>query len=279
MPPLPYLPVVSISRRTDMVRWYPGDMVRLLDAKYPPDKTHSLVVVTKFPAAVLASPAREALARYEQVVVQVTITGLGSSPLEPRVPPPGEALRVLPSLVAFTGSPERVLVRIDPIVHWREGRLANGGDPGPVRSNVDLFAEVAAGARAAGITRIKTSLASPYPKVIRRFQAAGLELVTLTGAEKEAVLRHLEREAAEAGLALEYCCEETRPSGACIDPALLTRLHPRRLPARPDRAAGQRAHCGCGHSVDLAWYSTHPCPSGCLYCYANPIVGRAREGS
>lgn len=271
--------------------------MRTLEGRYPPEAVHSVVVVTKFPEAILARPVRYALARYDQVVAQVTITGLGGTLLEPRVPDPERALAALPRLVEFVGSPERVVVRIDPIVRWRpraareeagdgpRGAEARGGEPrggGPQRAetltNQTLFGEIARRARAAGVTRVKTSLASSYRKVVRHFGEAGLELVTLEGREREEALAALEREAAGAGLALEFCCEPTRPRAACVDAALLTRLHPRGLAARADRATGQREHCGCSHSVDLAWYASHPCPSGCLYCYANPIIARSSPG-
>jgi len=250
-----------------MVRWYPDDLIHLL-LRYRPERVHSLVLFTKFPAAVLTDPLRTVLARYDQVVANITITGLGGTRLEPRVPPPEETLAVLPGLVDFVGSPERVVVRIDPIVHWRAPAGPRHGSE--VRSNSLSFAAIASKAVAGGVRGLKTSLASPYAKVIRRFQAAGLELVTLEGEPRERVLATLEREAAAAGAGLQFCCEATRPMAACVDAALLSRLHPRGLPARPDRAGGQRVHCGCTQAIDLAWYSTHPCPSGCLYCYANP---------
>jgi hypothetical protein len=267
------LPVVTVSRRTDMVRWYPDDLVRILEQRYPPGAVHSIVVITKFPGAVLARPVRLALSRYELVVIQVTVTGLGGTRLEPGVDGPETALAALPGLLDLTGSAERVTCRIDPIVHWREaGALGLGSE---LRSNLEDFGWIARLARQSGVTRVKTSLASPYPKVLRRFERAGLTLVDPQGAERERVLVILEREATTAGVALEFCCEPSRAMTACIDERLLSRLHPRRLPANADRAGGQRVHCGCSRSVDLAWYSSHPCPSGCLYCYANPRIGGA----
>lgn len=272
-----------------MVRWYPEDLVRLLEGRYAPEAVHSLVIVTKFPEAVLAEPLRSVLARYDQVAAQVTITGLGGTAIEPRVPPPEAALASLPALIDFLGRPERVAVRIDPIVHWRPAsapgpgpgglppgrerdgdRNADGGGRPDVKSNLALFGELARAAAGLGVSTVKTSLATPYPKVLRRFRQAGLELVDPSGDWREEVLRHLEREAGRAGVKLDFCCEPARPHTACIDTELLARLHPAGLPARLDRASGQREHCGCSHSIDLAWYASHPCPSGCLYCYANP---------
>jgi len=273
-----------------MVRWYPGDLVAALERRYPPESVHSVVIVTKFPEAVLVAPVRSVLGRYDQVVVQATITGLGGTALEPRVPHPEAALATLPALIEFTGRPERVIVRVDPIVHWRADDTTSmdggevGGDGGPtladglVRTNLPSFGEIAGRARQAGVTVVKTSLASPYRKAIRRFEQAGLRLIDPRGDERERVLRELEREATGAGVALEFCCEEARPRRACVDARRLTQLHPRGLPACPERAAGQRNHCGCSRSVDLAWYASHPCPSGCLYCYANPVAEPSPDG-
>lgn len=264
------LPVLSVSRRTDMVRWYPGDLVRTLEARYPPDKVHSIVVVTKFPEAMLKEPLISVLGRYDLVTAQVTITGLGGTRFEPRVPPAEKTLRSLPRLIDLLGSPERVFVRIDPILHWREE------DDGPVRSNLGFFREIAEEARRSGVGLVKTSLASAYSKVVRRFRERGLEFVDPAGEQRERAVATLEKEAAAAGLSLEFCCEGTRPPRACVDGRLLTRLHPLGLVASREQAAGQRAHCGCTRSIDLAWYSSHPCPSGCLYCYANPLFPDAR---
>jgi hypothetical protein len=268
-----------------MVRWYPADLIRLLASRYPPDKVHSIVVITKFPEAVTAGPLTPVLAAYEQVVVQVTVTGLGGSSLEARVPDPAAALEALPDLITFTGRPERVVVRIDPVIHWRGPEAGGAGAAWTapwgetLRSNQPFFHEIAARARTAGVRTVKTSLASPYRKVGTRFTKAGLELVSVTGDRRQEVLSALESDAARADVDLEFCCEPSRPRSACIDAALLTRLHPRGLPARPERASGQREACGCSHAIDLAWYSTHPCPSGCLYCYANPATGdRLGEG-
>jgi len=247
-----------------MVRWYPRDLIRILEKRYPPEKTHSLVIMTKFPEALLEVPLAPVLSRYEQIVVHLTVTGLGGTTLEPRVPPPERALARLADIVRFVGRPERVTLRIDPIVHWRER------PGGPVHTNLPLFGDIARKAREWGVRLVKSSLVTPYAKAVRRFARTGLELVTPTGRLRQEVLREMEAQAAAAGLKLEFCCELTRESSSCIDARLLTDLHPRRLPAREDRPKGQRKACGCTHAVDLAWYSTHPCPSGCLYCYANP---------
>ena len=91
--------VLCASRRTDLVRWYPEVILKALEERYPPPRVHSIVLLTKFPASILAEPLRSVLARYEQCTAQVTITGWGGTEIEPAVPPAEETLAVLPELL------------------------------------------------------------------------------------------------------------------------------------------------------------------------------------
>ncbi|MGE5599550.1 MAG: DUF1848 family protein [Bacteroidota bacterium] len=261
MPPRPVpIPVVlTASRRTDLVRWYPGAILRALAMRYPPERVHTIVLITKFPGAILAPELARALAAYEQVAAQVTITGWGGGFLEPRVPGPAEALADLPPLLAFLKDPRRLRVRLDPLLRLRDGR-----------DNVAAACAVMRAAAALGVSDFVTSIVTPYPKLAPRFAAAGLALDPLAPEERRAMVGRLAETAKTLGVRLAGCCLPELPPASCVDGRLLQELHPRRLPCRLDHPPGQRAACGCTHAVDLGWYATHPCHSGCLYCYANP---------
>lgn len=254
--------VLSASRRTDLVRWYPEAILRALADRYSPDRVHTIVLVTKFPAAILADPLASALAQYDQCMAQVTITGWGGTVLEPATPLPREALAALPPLLDFLGHPGRLRVRLDPLL-----RLADGCD------NLEAARSIMAGAAALGVTDFVTSIVTPYAKIGPRLAAAGLALVPWTSEERRQVVRALAANAAALGVSLAGCCLPELPQAACIDGRALQALHPAGLPCRLDHPAGQRAACGCTHAIDLGWYASHPCYSGCLYCYANPVVG------
>ena len=274
--------VITASRRTDLPRWYPEALVRTLEERYPPDRVHSLVLFTKFPETILAEPLRSALARYDQVLAHVTITGLGGTLVEPRVPPPEEALAALPRLIDFVGSPERVRLRIDPLVELvplvagqRDPGAEQGTEPEallePV-SNIAALAAIAAAGQDLGLTSVTTSPLQLYPKVRRRLAAAGYR-----AAEPPVYERALDRAAdiaGQLGIALHFCAVpgRPRPAEACVDGPALSALHPRGLVARGDKPPGQRELCACTHAVDVGWYASHPCLSGCLYCYANPVI-------
>ena len=272
--------VILCSRRTDVAACYTGWLAQVLRAgsvevpspyggpvrrvSLRPEDVHSIVFVSKDLGPLLEDRegVRSLLGAYEQVLFQLTITGLGGGPLEPNVPPWRQAAAQLPALVEWARDPRRVSVRFDPIVHWREG--------GVIRSNLPFAEAVFDAACAAGVRMVRVSITTLYPKMRRR----GVEWYDPTPEERARIARHLQELAASRGLELYACADPSlvqagiRPS-ACVDGALLTALHPRRLPAPTHKDPGQRPACGCTPSVDIASYRMR-CPHACRYCYASP---------
>ncbi|MGI9951948.1 DUF1848 family protein [Moorellaceae bacterium AZ2] len=247
-----------MSRRTDMA-WFPEQFCRILLEKHPPETVHTVVVWTKFPEALLRNPYREVLSRYDQVYVHLTITGLGGTELEPRVPECEKALAALPELIEFVGSPERVRVRPDPLIRVRKGNKT--------LDNLERAKEIIRAALACGVRTFSTSFCTRYPKVINRLSRHGYLFLEYT---REEQLRFYEtlKEVARPGV-VYACCIPGAPVSKCIDGELLARLHPRGEKCNFARAKQQRELCGCTTSIDIGWYDMH-CKSGCLYCYANP---------
>ncbi|MDZ7372675.1 MAG: DUF1848 domain-containing protein [candidate division KSB1 bacterium] len=255
--------VISASRRVDLVAGYPEELAEILAARCPPESTHTIVIWTKDPRNLLEHRVlRAALARYAQLFVHVTITGLGGSALEPRAPEPAQVLRLLPRLIDFVGMPERIRVRFDPIVHIR---FAGGEEI----CNLGYFAELAPQLHELGLREVTTSWLSIYPKVSRRLARIGAVARDPSPQEWQEEAAWLVREAGRWGLKLHGCCVPGWPRSRCIDGELLTRLHPQKLPASQRKAKGQRALCGCTESWDIGWYVK--CVLGCRYCYANPL--------
>lgn len=276
--------VVSASRRTDLVAFFPEDLAaalragrarvagpsgRLREVDLRPESVHTLVLWSKDFRNLLrnAFGLRDLAARLGPPFLHFTITGLGGGPAEPGAPPFGEALDELERLVELAGDPRRVSPRFDPVVFWREG--------GELRSNLAAFGALAERAAALGIRDVRTSVAQWYRKASARARRRGFAFVDPPAAEKIAAVARLAEIAGERGLALHVCAQAflsagtgARPS-ACIDGRLLAELHPRREPAALGKDRTQRAECGCTASLDIGSYA-QTCPHGCVYCYANP---------
>ncbi len=234
-----------------------------------PAAVHSVVLWSKDFSNLLRNTLglRNLLSAYDQLYLHFTITGLGGTAIEPGVPPYRDALAQLPGLITLAGDPRRVSVRFDPILFWE--------DNGEGRSNIALFSEVAEAAAAQGIRDIRVSFAQWYGKAVRRAAARRFRFMVSANEEQRSRALEMAEIAAARGLVLHACSQpilagvpRVRPS-ACIDGALLEKLHPRREPASRRKDRGQRAACLCTESKDIGSY-TQACHHGCVYCYANP---------
>ena len=276
--------VISASRRTDLVAFFPGWLAaalrdkavrvsgprgRVQEVDLDPRSVHTVVLWSKNFANLIrnASGLRDVLGEYDQLYLHFTITGLGGTPVEAGSPPPAEALAQLPALAGIAGRPERVTVRFDPVLFWRED--------GATRSSLGFFGLVADAAANSGVRDLRMSFAQWYKKARARAEARGFGFIDPPDEEKRAVAAGLAAGAAKRGLTLHVCSQPflagvpgIRPS-ACIDGRLLERLHPGREPVSHRKDAGQRAGCLCTESRDIGSYAQR-CPHGCVYCYANP---------
>jgi DNA repair photolyase len=256
------LRVISASRRIDMVGTQPRKLAEILRTKHQPSEVHTLVIWTKNPLVLLHNRSlRETVSDYTQLFVHCTITGMGNTVLEPATPPIEEALYSLRELIALAGSPERVRLRFDPIVHlvFPDGRKY---------SNLPHFRRVASVASNLGIPAVIVSWVELYPKVISRLEREGIEAEIPSERDIASEREYLLQECAANHLKLLGCCVQGLESSRCIDGALFSRLHPLGLKCSQAKAKGQRPLCTCTDSLDIGWYT--PCSHGCLYCYANP---------
>jgi hypothetical protein len=225
---------------------------------------HTIVIWTKNPQNLLSNKRlRETLAAYRQLYVHLTITGLGGSVLEPRIPAWQEVAGMLEGLVDFTGNVRRISWRFDPIIRAEA--------EGKIFSNFKLFPDLIPEVSKAGIQLCRTSWVEPYAKVQRRCARRGVNLKLHAAEERQEHARELSRIAAEYGMELHFCAMKGFPRSRCIDGEFLNELHPDGLQCSLARAKGQRPLCGCTKSIDIGWYSQR-CPNGCLYCYAEPLL-------
>jgi len=258
------LKVISASRRVDMVSGYRDELVEVLTRDWPPEKVHTVVIWTKNPPALASDAAlKDFLSRYDQVFLHLTITGLGGTPLEPRAPTTNDSLAALPSLVDFTGDPAGIRLRFDPLLKIKM-------PDGEMLSNARLFEEVVGAGLRCGIRDVSISWVTSYGKVSRRLASRGMEIVGKNDVEMDRLWTYIYGLAEKMGVTLHACCVPGLLRSRCIDGELLTRLHPKGYACSKRRAKDQRPLCGCTESFDIGWYRS--CPTGCLYCYANPAV-------
>lgn len=255
--------VISASRRTDLVGCYPDQLIECLK-KYPPDAVHTLVIWTKNPLPLFTHKRLyKTIRQYKQIYIHLTVTGMGGSIFEPHIPESKNVVKKVSHLIDCTGSPDRIIWRFDPIVHFTQGRT--------VYSNLSFFKPLARAFSRQGISLIKVSWVTPYKKVIRHLERIGWDVLELPLTEKKKQARVLEETARDLDMRIEYCCVEGFPSSRCIDGYRFNELLPDERSCSVRRARGQRPLCGCTASLDIGWYS-QVCPHGCVYCYAHPLV-------
>ena len=256
--------IISASRRTDMIASDPANLVARLEEKAPPTTTHTIVLWTKNPQNILSNKAlRNRLLQYEQLFLHLSITGLGGTSLEPRVPKPNSVLSLLPSLINFVQGPERISIRFDPIVHFKM-------PDGSFICNLSFFEKLAPTLAQHKLHHVVTSWVQIYGKVSRRLQKLGIRPVSLTDDKRQKETVWLQNRAREHGIELRGCCVPGWTKFRCIDAGRLNQLHPRGRVADSRKAGGQRPLCGCSKSLDIGWYSL--CIHGCIYCYGNPQI-------
>jgi len=276
--------IISASRRSDLVAFFPDWLASAVKEEHAfvygpsgqtyrvdlsPKSVHTFILWSKNFAHLIEDcfSLRSLLKKYDQLYLHFTITGLGGTPIEKGVPRPGEAVAQLDDLVKIAEHPQRISVRFDPILYWRE--------QGEEKTNLFFFEELAPVLQQKGIRRVRLSFAQWYARAKRRAIRQHFDYIDPPQDKKIEDAGYLVELARRYGLNLFACSQKflTEDTGidpsACIDGKLLQDLHPLQEPASMKKDRSQRSECGCTESVDIGSY-TQSCPHSCLYCYANP---------
>lgn len=272
--------VLSASRMTDMPKYYPRELIAEIEKRLAKGlHLHSVVLWTKHPQSLFTQPLYDTLLQLQkqriQLFAQITITGFGGRPvglkangkplnLEPQAPPFEQALAFLPKVVELVGKPERLKLRIDPLVTGLDSRKQRF-------SNLPLLPVIVEQAAGYGIRSFCFSFAETgYTKVSRRFRQLGCTLLSPSAAERTAIEHQLKALEQKLSITLAACCVAGFADSRCIDGRLLLQLHDDKLPVdctEPRR----RPQCGCTTSIDIGGWPPKPCLTGCDYCYARPV--------
>lgn len=309
--------VVSAGRTRDLAGWHPAHLADVLGGRAPArvgprspavtidlERVGAVVLWTKQPAALLESPElgkllEELHQRLILVVLQLSVTGLGGSPLEPGIPGPFETAGTLQTILdrKLLAGPDCVKLRWDPVADYDLGTIGRGTHRGKrlILSNAsaELFDPVFERYRELGVTTWTSSVLDlKYRGAARRLKEAGF---TVRDGEPEryrpfyAVTAH---RISAAGGRFSICCSpEIGPwvfGDGCIDGKWINGLRrkfygPDALPVETvlhneKRKGGQRPRCGCSYSMDVSYsagfrtcaaqYEEGGAGGCCLYCYS-----------
>lgn len=185
-------------------------------------------------------------------IVHVTITGLGGSIYEPKVPNFNMSKLYFDKLIEKIGA-DRVVLRIDPIIPDDHG-IANA-------INVYEQIHIKGGKR----TRVRISFLDNYPHVKERFKAAGLKPLDYNF---HAPL-DLRKKIASYFPDAEFCGEPGFPCIGCVSEKDLKILG---IDAKPligyDRIKSfQRPECKCLIYKTEIFKKRGRCDHQCIYCY------------
>lgn len=208
------------------------------------------------------------------VLWNVTITGLGATPVEPQVPAPEKAVEAVIEL-AKRVPPAAILWRYDPIFLSRTFDADH---------HVRAFGRLAA-ALAGRVDRVGTSFVEPYrrlrPHLAAYERETGDPLLELPMSGKLELVGRLRAISERAGIPFTLCCSpELREAAGCERSgcnswAWAVRVHPELARHRPLRARPTRPDCGCSEEFDLGGYDT--CTLGCVYSYGTCDAELARR--
>jgi hypothetical protein len=272
--------ILSASRMTDMPAWYPRAIIDEYTHRRQKGKSiHTLVLWTKHPEALFREPLHAFLERIKregvQLFLQLTVTGMGGMICgtqrdgrhwkpEPKAPSPEKCLGILPEIINFLGTPDRILLRIDPLIKIRDA-------VGKFYSNVPEFEKIAEAASAQGIRYYTFSLVQPgiYRKVDQRFEKEGISLLAFSVQEQKQLRIQFQEMKERLRIHISACCVDGWATSACIDGEKFMKLHPL-APEVSLRNPHSRPQCGCTLSTDLGGWPPKACPTGCIYCYARP---------
>jgi len=279
----PILPIISVSRRTDIPAFYGDWFYQMVKQKYvdvpnpfsgklirislDPDKVSTIVFWSKNYQPFL-NILKKIESRYQhRFLFHFTINGFQDNAkklFEPKIPELKAAVETAHYLADRYGK-EKVIWRFDPIIF---------SNLTPATERLDTFARIAQMLEQA-VSRCHISFVDLYKKVKRNFekltQQENVQFLKPTFPEQVQFTRELANLAARHEIEVMTCCEDeiaiaagiTR--GHCIDAKLLQKLYPDQqftTELRPTRKG-----CGCYASRDIGTYNT--CQHRCAYCYAN----------
>ena len=286
--------VISASRTKDTVRFNATPLFHALSGRRPvrfglnpksaPLKLKqigALVLWTCDPENLTAHrPLRTQLAKLVNrgavITLQLTVTGLANTALEPGLPEPDSvAENLVRAFDAELLSPAAVTLRYDPFAEYKlpGGKILSNANIESFESVLNIFLPL-------GIRRVVVSEMDyrNYDHVQKRLARLGIEPQPL---DSQGLVIEMDRMATAHDAAFSVCChpqvEGITNRFGCIDGRHLNELadldHAGPFTERLHNEIGkQRPACRCTYSRDIGhskgFRNCYSFGSGCMYCYA-----------
>lgn len=272
---------------------YLGRGVHLPKKNLDPEMIPAVVFWTKGPVETLVKnkhllrTLKVYRANKAVVGIQLSVTGLGGTLLEPGIPSVDESVSGLDKLLQ-TGliDPEAITLRYDPIIKARcpENQLISNASHSLFEKVIIPFAKL-------GVRRVQTKFllfsqieGGKYHHVYKKMQQLGITPLSISDSEKFEILSRFKELSNYRGLECSTCCiaqEQQLPSwsgdNACLSADHLTRVGKRLFGNQWNRITQEkrssRKGCLCTAYWDLSYVKGHKkCGSqspACLYCSAS----------
>ena len=221
------------------------------------EKMDGVILITKNLTDKVIESARP---YFDKMIFHVTCTGYGQTVVEPNIPRYTEQLSQAQKLLSEGVSPERVVIRIDPIIPTEKG----------LKRAEMVFEE----AIARGFSRFRVSIMDAYPHVRERFRENNIDppygdyftasynmMFATDDMFKRVKSRH-------PHIVIESCAEgklhEIVQSG-CVSEKDISMLGLK--VDNVDNAGYQRKGCLCCSAKTELLSEKKQCPYKCMYCY------------
>lgn len=201
----------------------------------------------------------------DRIILHLTCTGMGGSPVEPLVPTVEQTIQKYTQLIKKGFPVKQIVLRIDPIIPTQKGVFNAAGVIFRFAHNTEL----PEGDRVP--KRVRYSVMDMYPHVIKRFNEAGFPIPYQTfhapAEQRQYVRISLVEVCDKFGLDLEACAEPDITPTPCISQKDIDILGLTKAVILTG-SAGQRSTCGCpANKHELLKAAAHKCNNGCVYCF------------
>lgn len=191
---------------------------------------------------------------YKRIALQLTITGLGGTKVEPNVPNYKDVIKDLNILIKEGLNPKLINWRFDPIILG-------------YNTNSELVRTLAYEISKLGISRCIFSFITWYGKV-RKNWPEGYTDQGMNIEKQKGIVLLLKQIFNTYGISLYSCAQkhfnDIVESSSCIDRNYYNKITGYDFETGKD--ISQRKLCGCTLSIDIGSY--YMCEHKCLYCYA-----------